>query len=171
MKRLEDCWFLTGPTASGKSAVGHELAPRLDAEIVAMDSMSLYRGMDIGTAKPDAAALREVPYHLLDVLEPNEEYSLAQYVAAAWKAVSVPVLVVYGTSDYISSIADDDYLIDMINAFHGSATLKAVTGMDHTMNRASTMADSFARKDPGVFVPESSARSHPGCPPSAPVAD
>ena len=50
----QDCWFLTGPTAAGKTAVGVELARRIGAEIVSMDSMALYRGMDIGTAKPTA---------------------------------------------------------------------------------------------------------------------
>jgi tRNA dimethylallyltransferase len=82
-----DCWFLTGPTASGKSAVGVELAERLNAEIVAMDSMSLYRGMDIGTAKPSAKERAAVPHQLIDVLEPGAEFSLAQYVSAAREAV------------------------------------------------------------------------------------
>jgi tRNA dimethylallyltransferase len=105
-----ECWFLTGPTASGKSAVGHELALRLGAEIVAMDSMSLYRGMDIGTAKRDAAARLEVPYHLLDVLSPSEEYSLAQYVAAATQAAEEirrrgrEVLFVGGTPLYLKAL-------------------------------------------------------------------
>ena len=52
--RAADCWFLTGPTASGKTGVGIELAELLGAEIVSLDSMALYRGMDIGTAKPTA---------------------------------------------------------------------------------------------------------------------
>jgi tRNA dimethylallyltransferase len=78
-----DCWFLTGPTAAGKSGVGVELAQRIDAEIVSLDSMALYRGMNIGTAKPTAQQRRSVPHHLIDVLEPYEEYSLAQYVEAA----------------------------------------------------------------------------------------
>jgi len=78
-----DCWFLTGPTASGKSAVGVALARRIDAEIVSLDSMALYRRMDIGTAKPTEAQRRIVPHHLIDVIEPWEEYSLASYVAEA----------------------------------------------------------------------------------------
>jgi len=80
---LERCWFLAGPTACGKSAVGVELAEMIGAEIVALDSMSLYRGMDVGTAKPDVAARARVRHHLIDVLEPHEEYSLAEYVSAA----------------------------------------------------------------------------------------
>src|SRR5207237_8328021 len=80
---LRGCWFLAGPTACGKSAVGCELAELLNAEIVALDSMSLYRGMNVGTAKPDAAAQARVPHHLIDILEPHQEFSLAEYVAAA----------------------------------------------------------------------------------------
>ena len=78
-----DCWFLTGPTAAGKTAVGVALAERIGAEIVSMDSMALYRGMDIGTAKPAPADRQAVPHHLIDVLEPHQEYSLAQYLDAA----------------------------------------------------------------------------------------
>jgi tRNA dimethylallyltransferase len=82
-RRLTDCWYLTGPTAAGKSAVGVELAQRIDAEIVSMDSMALYRRMDIGTAKPGPTERGRVPHHLIDIIEPHENYSLAQYVAAA----------------------------------------------------------------------------------------
>ena len=78
-----DCWFLTGPTAAGKTAVGVGLARQIGAEIISMDSMTLYRDMDIGTAKPTAAERAAVPHHLIDVLEPHEEYSLAQYLDAA----------------------------------------------------------------------------------------
>ncbi len=87
-KQLQQCWFLTGPTASGKTETALLLAERLDAEIVAMDSMSLYRGMDIGTAKPAAPEQARVPHHLIDVAWPDEDYSLAQYVHAASDAVA-----------------------------------------------------------------------------------
>ena len=80
---LLDCWYLTGPTASGKSAVGVALAERIGAEIVSMDSMALYRRMDIGTAKPTVEERCRVPHHLIDVIDPHEEYSLAQYIEAA----------------------------------------------------------------------------------------
>jgi tRNA dimethylallyltransferase len=85
---LLDCWYLTGPTAAGKSAVGVALAERIGAEIVSMDSMALYRRMDIGTAKPGEAERRRVPHHLIDVIEPHEEFSLAQYIEAAHQIVS-----------------------------------------------------------------------------------
>ncbi len=88
---LQRCWFLAGPTACGKSAAGCDLAELLNAEIVALDSMSLYRGMDVGTAKPDIAARDRVAHHLIDILDPHEEYSLAEYVEAA-RAVACEIV-------------------------------------------------------------------------------
>ncbi len=85
---LADCWFLSGPTAGGKTAVGLELAQRLNAEIVSLDSMALYRGLDVGTAKPTLEERRIVPHHLIDVIEPEQEFSLAQYLAAAEQCVA-----------------------------------------------------------------------------------
>src|SRR5437016_3415838 len=75
--------MLTGPTGSGKSRLAFTVAERLGAEIVCMDSMTLYRGMDIGTAKPDAAARRRVRHHLLDVLDPWESASVAWWLDRA----------------------------------------------------------------------------------------
>ena len=80
---LRRCWFVAGPTACGKSAVALELAERIDAEILSLDSMAVYRGMDIGTAKPTAADRRRVPHHLLDLAEPAAAFSVADYLAAA----------------------------------------------------------------------------------------
>lgn len=80
---LRCCWFLAGPTACGKTALSLALAERLNAEIVALDSMTLYRGMDIGTAKPTAVEQARVPHHLIDILDPHDEFSLAEYLAAA----------------------------------------------------------------------------------------
>lgn len=79
--------YLTGATAVGKTAVGVALARALDAEIVALDSMTLYRGMDVGTAKPDEAERGGVPHHLMDVLEPTEAASVATY--RQWAAAAV----------------------------------------------------------------------------------
>jgi tRNA dimethylallyltransferase len=105
-----DCWFLTGPTAAGKTGVGVELARRIDAEIVSMDSMALYRGMDVGTAKPTAAERAAVPHHLIDLIEPHQQYSLAQYLQAAHacidqiKARRREVLFVGGTPLYLKGL-------------------------------------------------------------------
>src|SRR5262245_11839571 len=85
---LADCWYLTGPTASGKTQVGLELADRLGAEIVSLDSMAIYRYMDIGTAKPNAAARARRPHHLIDFVEPTDEYSVSQYINAAHAVAS-----------------------------------------------------------------------------------
>lgn len=82
-----NCWFVTGATASGKTAVGLELADRLGpsggAEILSLDSMAVYRGMDIGTAKPGAAERAHTPHHLIDLRNPDEEFSVAEYRDAA----------------------------------------------------------------------------------------
>jgi tRNA dimethylallyltransferase len=72
-----------GPTASGKTGVSLELARRFPVEIVSVDSALVYRGMDIGTAKPDAATLAAVPHHLIDIIDPTESYSAAQFRDAA----------------------------------------------------------------------------------------
>jgi tRNA dimethylallyltransferase len=74
---FEDALVLTGPTGSGKTELAIALAQRLGAEIVSMDSMALYRGIDIGTAKPTPEQRRQVPHHLIDVLDPWESASVA----------------------------------------------------------------------------------------------
>lgn len=78
---------LTGPTGSGKSAAALALAERLGAEIIALDSMTLYRGLDIGTAKPSVCDRERVPHHLIDVLEPWESASVAWWLEQAAFAV------------------------------------------------------------------------------------
>ncbi len=83
---LKKCWFLTGPTACGKTETSLLLAEKLDAEIIALDSMSLYRGMDIGTAKASPEEQQRVPHHMLGVINPDEEYSLAEFVEASAQA-------------------------------------------------------------------------------------
>ena len=102
--------YLTGPTASGKSAVGVALAQRLGAEVVALDSMTLYRGMDIGTAKPSMAERGGVPHHLIDVLDPWEPASVADYRDRARRVVDglesrgYRALFVGGTALYLKTL-------------------------------------------------------------------
>src|SRR5438132_11607002 len=74
---FQNALVLTGPTGSGKTQLALDLAQRLDAEIISMDSMALYRRMDIGTAKPTPEERQRVPHHLIDVLEPWESASVA----------------------------------------------------------------------------------------------
>lgn len=78
---------VTGPTASGKTALAIELARRLDGEIISCDSMQIYRGMDIGTAKPTKEELAAVPHHLIDILPADAPYSCSDYVKDAEMAV------------------------------------------------------------------------------------
>lgn len=105
-----DSFILTGPTATGKTEVGLVLAKRLDAEIISMDSMALYRGMDIGTAKPSLAARQQVPHHLVDVLEPWESANVAWWLRQAehWvaqiRARGKQVLFVGGTPLYLKAL-------------------------------------------------------------------
>ncbi len=105
-----DAFYLTGQTASGKSAVALELAGRLDAEILALDSMTLYRGMDIGTAKPTSAEREALPHHLLDLLDPWEHASVAEYREWALEAVrgigsrGKRALFVGGTPMYLKAL-------------------------------------------------------------------
>ena len=78
---------LAGPTASGKSALAMALAERLPLEIISVDSALVYRGMDIGTAKPSAAEQAAVPHHLIDILDPLQAYSAARFVADARRLI------------------------------------------------------------------------------------
>lgn len=102
--------YLTGATAAGKTAVGVALARVLGAEVVALDSMTLYRGMDIGTAKPTLRERGGVAHHLIDVLEPWEAASVAQYRARAAGVVAEiegrgnRVLFVGGTALYLKAL-------------------------------------------------------------------
>ncbi|MDH4286947.1 MAG: tRNA (adenosine(37)-N6)-dimethylallyltransferase MiaA, partial [Gallionella sp.] len=79
MKTLPPAIFLMGPTASGKTGVAVELAQRLPVELISVDSALVYRDMDIGTAKPDAATLARAPHHLIDIIDPTEAYSAAAF--------------------------------------------------------------------------------------------
>ena len=107
---LRRALYLTGPTAVGKTAVGVALARRLGAEVIALDSMTLYRGLDIGTAKPTAAERGGVPHHLIDVLDPWEAASVADY--RAWASATVEeietrgkrALFVGGTALYLKAL-------------------------------------------------------------------
>src|SRR5262249_37208877 len=102
--------ILTGPTASGKTELALEVAERLNAELVALDSMTLYRGMAAGTAKPAAEERRRVPHHLLDVLDPWESASVAWWLGRAAaccrdvEARGKRVLFVGGTPLYLKAL-------------------------------------------------------------------
>jgi len=103
---------ILGPTAVGKSAVALQLAPEWRGEIVSADSRQVYRGMDIGTAKPSAAEQRRAPHHLIDLVDPNEPFTLAEYQRLAAAAIArvhargnVPFLV-GGTGLYVRAVLE-----------------------------------------------------------------
>ena len=106
---------LVGPTASGKSDIAWRVARarRGVVELVSVDSMAVYRGMDIGTAKPSAAERAEVPYHLVDLVDPDEEYTVALFQTAARTALEGiagrggKALLVGGTGLYLRAVTDD----------------------------------------------------------------
>lgn len=101
---------VVGPTASGKTRLGVALAHELDGEVVSADSMQIYRRMDIGTAKPTEAEMEGIPHHMIDVAEPEENWSAARYVEAATQCVEdifrrgKHPIIVGGTGLYIDSL-------------------------------------------------------------------
>ncbi len=107
---MKDVICIVGPTATGKTALSVKLAQKFGAEIVSCDSMQLYRGMDIGTAKPTADETRGVPHHMIDCLDPREPYSVSRYVEDADRCVQdilrrgKRVIVVGGTGLYVDSL-------------------------------------------------------------------
>ena len=104
--------LLMGPTASGKSALAFELAERFGGEIVSVDSAQIYRRMDIGTAKPDAATRASVAHHLIDIVDPTDAYSAARFAQDSAKAITeirarkrVPI-VAGGTMLYFKALTE-----------------------------------------------------------------
>ena len=102
--------FLMGPTCAGKTALAVELVQRLPGEIISVDSAMIYRGMDIGTAKPDATTLAIAPHRLIDIRDPAQSYSVAEFrddalreMAAVWAKGRVPLLV-GGTGLYFRAL-------------------------------------------------------------------
>jgi tRNA dimethylallyltransferase len=104
---------IIGPTASGKTILGVVLAHQYNGEIVSADSRQVYRGMDIGTGKPTIAEMDGIPHHLIDIRDPNEDYTVAEYKSDAIAAISdilsrgkLPILV-GGTGLYIRAVVEN----------------------------------------------------------------
>ena len=104
---------IVGPTATGKSTIAVEVAARLDAEIVSVDSMQIYRELDAGTAKPSSDLLRRVPHHLVDVIDPSHSLTVAEYQSLGRAAIDhiagrgrLPLLV-GGSGLYYRAIVDE----------------------------------------------------------------
>jgi tRNA dimethylallyltransferase len=112
MSKLPPVIFLMGPTASGKTTVAVELAQRFPVELISVDSAMVFRDMDIGTAKPDAATLARAPHHLIDNIEPTEAYSVAAFRHDALRLMAdittrgkIPLLV-GGTMLYFKALQE-----------------------------------------------------------------
>lgn len=110
--RTDKTWILAGPTASGKTALALRIAQEVDIEIISVDSALIYRGMDIGTAKPSPSELAQVPHHLIDILDPLESYSAARFVQDTTRLMQeirargrTPLLV-GGTMLYIKALME-----------------------------------------------------------------
>lgn len=105
-------WCLVGPTAAGKTALALEVAALAPVEIISADSRMVYRWMDVGTAKPDAAALVRAPHHLIDVVDPDEPFPVVEWVARARDAIrriaarGRQPLIVGGTGLYFRALCD-----------------------------------------------------------------
>ena len=108
--KKEKVIVICGPTASGKTALSIELAKKIDGEIVSCDSMQIYKEMDIGTAKPTKEEMQGIKHYMIDIISPEERYSVADYKEQAKQAIreilnkgKVPI-VVGGTGLYVDSL-------------------------------------------------------------------
>jgi tRNA dimethylallyltransferase len=152
-----DSLILTGPTGSGKTQLGIELARRLDAEIVSMDSMALYRHLDIGTAKPTLQQRQSVRHHLIDVLDPWESASVAwwlQRAAACCRDISARgkrALFVGGTPLYVKAL-----LFGLFDSPPASTLIRQRLLQEAAKLGAAGLHEQLARLDP-----RSAARLHP----------
>ena len=149
---------ITGPTASGKTALAVELAKRHNGEVVSADSMQIYRRMDIGTAKPTEAEKQGVSHHMLDVAEPEEDFSVARYVEMAAACVEdvfsrgkLPILA-GGTGLYIDSLLSGRTFA----AFDGSNPIRGELEERYAREGGQALLDELAGVDP-----ETAARLHP----------
>lgn len=160
MSSLPPAIFLMGPTASGKTDLALALARVLPCELISVDSALVYRGMDIGTAKPSPELLAEFPHRLVDILDPAESYSAAEFSSDALAAMAeisaagrIPLLV-GGTMLYFKALRDG--LADMPGA---DPSVRAELEAQAAAEGLQALHDELARIDP-----ESAARIHPNDP-------
>ncbi|OLC55953.1 MAG: tRNA (adenosine(37)-N6)-dimethylallyltransferase MiaA [Chloroflexi bacterium 13_1_40CM_4_68_4] len=155
---MSELLVIVGPTASGKSALAGELAPELVAEIVTADSRQVYRGMDVGTAKPSHADRERVPQHLLDLVEPNEVYDVSRYQRDADAVLSVlerrerVAIVVGGTGLYVRAVVDGLALADLPH----DAALRGALEEEARRSGPERLHARLAERDP-----EAARRVHP----------
>ena len=148
---MNEIIVIAGPTASGKTRLGIELARRLGGEIVSADSMQIYRRMDIGTAKATPAERAEAVHHMLDICEPGEDYSVSRYVAEAGAVCDrllregkTPILV-GGTGLYIDSLLSGR---DFAARQEGDESLRAALERDYERLGGERMWERLRQIDP-----------------------
>lgn len=152
------CWILTGPTASGKTSLSIRLAKAHQCEIVCMDSMQIYRRMDIGTAKPTVQEMEGIPHHMIDVAEPDESFSVARYQEMAEECIADihargrRALLVGGTGLYLRSLRHPMAMGDASADESIRAELEALATQEDGKQR---LHDMLAQVDP-----DTAARLH-----------
>ena len=142
---------ITGPTASGKTAAAISIAKRFNGEIISADSMQIYKYMNIGTAKPDEAEKDGIPHYMLDIVEPWEEYSVAQYVEAARRCIrdvanrgKLPIIA-GGTGLYINAIVEN---IDFTSSPEINKEVVAEIEEFYAKNGAEALHSVLEKEDP-----------------------
>ena len=150
-------YFIVGCTACGKGALGRHLAELVGGQIVSVDSMKVYRRMNIGTAKPSAQAQTAAPHHCIDIVEPSENFSVAQYVEHADRAIEtirtdgdVP-LAVGGTSLYVKALSE--------GLFEGPSADPEIRG--ELIARSEAEGPGPLHAELAAIDPESALRIHP----------
>jgi len=149
---------IVGPTASGKTALGAEIAEEFSGEVVSADSMQIYKGMDIATAKPTKEEMRGIPHHLIGFLDRNVSFSVADYVELAGSVIGdiserkkLPVIV-GGTGLYVSSLLDNVKFAD----------IKSNAGLRKKLeDEAERLGNSYLFEKLEKVDPESAAELHP----------
>lgn len=153
---------IVGPTASGKTSLGVELAKKIDGEVVSCDSMQIYKDMTIGTAKPTEGEMDGIKHHLIDFVLPNERYSVADFKRDAEEAIDdilsrgkVPI-VVGGTGLYVDSLIygiefpevkyDEDYRIELMKEANSEEGLKKIYEQAKKIDPEATEKISFNDK-------------------------
>jgi len=149
---------IVGPTASGKSALALELARHFGCEIISGDSMCVYQGMDIGTAKPSQAERQEIPHHLIDIREPGESFSVVDFQRLATSAIEsinkrgkIPLLV-GGTGLYVQAL---------LEGYQFNPTPKTELRSDLELNISESVIPSLLHDKLNAVDPVAANRIHP----------
>ena len=150
---------VTGPTATGKTALGIVLAKQYNGEVVSADSMQIYKRMDIGTAKPTPEEIGDIPHHMIDIVDPADSYSVAQYVEDAAACVDdilargkLPIIV-GGTNLYIDSLISGRTFADQ----PGDPAVRQAL-----LDRYDEIGGDAMRQELAAVDPERAEKLHPG---------